>query len=27
VIYACYFLITATIVTMIWGYIHTKRLK
>jgi len=27
VIYACYILITATIVTMIWGYIHTKRLK
>ena len=27
VIYACYFLIAANIVTMIWGYIHTKRLK
>ena len=27
VIYACYILVTATIVTMIWGYIHTKRLK
>ena len=27
VIYACYILITATIGTMIWGIIHTKRLK
>ena len=27
VIYACYFLVIATICTMIWGYIHTKRLK
>ena len=27
VIYACYFLIAATIGTMIWGIIHTKRLK
>ena len=27
VIFACYFLITATIVTMIWGVIHTKKLK
>lgn len=27
VIYACYFLIIATIGTMIWGYVHTKRLK
>ena len=27
VIFACYFLVTATIVAMIWGYIHTKRLK
>ncbi len=27
VIYACYFLVCATIGTMIWGYIHTKRLK
>ena len=27
VIFACYFLITATIVTMIWGIIHTKKLK
>ena len=27
VIYACYILIVATIGTMIWGYIHTKRLK
>ena len=27
VIYACYFLIVATIGTMIWGIIHTKRLK
>ena len=27
VIYACYILITATIGTMIWGYIHTKSLK
>jgi uncharacterized membrane protein len=27
VIYACYFLFIATIVTMIWGYIHTKKLS
>ncbi len=27
VIYACYILMTATIGTMIWGIIHTKRLK
>ncbi len=27
VIYACYILIIATIGTMIWGVIHTKRLK
>lgn len=27
VIYACYFLITATICTMIWGYVYTKRLS
>ena len=27
VIYACYFLIAATIGTMVWGIIHTKRLK
>ena len=27
VIYACYFLITATLCTMIWGYIHTRKLK
>ena len=27
VIYACYILVAATIGTMIWGYIHTKRLK
>ena len=27
VIYACYFLITATICTMIWGVIYTKRLS
>ena len=27
VIYACYFLIVATIGTMIWGVIHTRRLK
>ena len=27
VIFACYILITATIGTMIWGIIHTKRLK
>jgi NADH:ubiquinone oxidoreductase subunit 6 (subunit J) len=27
VIYACYFLIIATVGTMIWGYVHTKRLK
>ena len=27
VIYACYILIVATIGTMIWGYIHTKKLK
>ena len=27
VIYGCYILITATIGTMIWGIIHTKRLK
>ena len=27
VIYACYFLIIATLGTIIWGYIHTKKLK
>ena len=27
VIYACYFLIIATLGTMLWGYIHTKKLK
>lgn len=27
VIYACYFLFAATIGTMIWGYIHTKKLS
>ena len=27
VIYACYILVVATLGTMIWGYIHTKRLK
>ena len=27
VIYACYILIIATIGTMIWGIVHTKRLK
>ena len=27
VIYACYILIVATLGTMLWGYIHTKRLK
>ena len=27
VIYACYFLIVATLGTMIWGYIHTRKLK
>ena len=27
VIYACYFLFIATIATMIWGYIHTKKLS
>ena len=27
VIYACYFLFAATIVALIWGVIHTKRLK
>ena len=27
VIYACYFLIAATLCTMIWGYIHTRKLK
>ncbi len=27
VIYACYFLITATICTMIWGIIYTKKLS
>ena len=27
VIYACYFLVIATVGTMIWGYIHTKTLK
>ena len=27
VIYACYFLIIATLGTMAWGVIHTKRLK
>ena len=26
VIYACYFLIIATLGTMLWGYIHTKQL-
>lgn len=27
VIFACYTLVVATIGTMIWGYVHTKRLK
>jgi multisubunit Na+/H+ antiporter MnhB subunit len=27
VIYACYFLVAATIGAMIWGYVYTKRLK
>ena len=27
VIYACYFLFAATIGTMIWGYVHTKKLS
>ena len=27
VIFACYFLFTATIVALVWGVIHTKRLK
>jgi purine-cytosine permease-like protein len=27
VIYACYILVISTIGTMIWGYVHTKRLK
>jgi hypothetical protein len=27
VIYACYFLFVVTIITMCWGYIHTKKLK
>jgi FtsH-binding integral membrane protein len=27
VIYACYTLIVATLGTIVWGYIHTKRLK
>ncbi len=27
VIFGCYFLIAATLCTMLWGYIHTKRLK
>ena len=27
VIYACYFLFAATIVTIVWGVIHTRRLK
>ena len=27
VIYACYFLVAATIGTMVWGVIHTKKLK
>ena len=27
VIYACYFLITATICTMVWGVVYTKRLS
>ena len=27
VIYACYILICGTLCAMIWGYIHTKRLK
>lgn len=27
VIYACYFLIAATLCTMIWGIVYTKRLK
>ena len=27
VIYACYFLFFATLVTMLWGYIHTKKLS
>jgi hypothetical protein len=27
VIYACYFLFSATIVALVWGVIHTRRLK
>jgi len=27
VIYACYFLIAGTLITMVWGAIHTRRLK
>ena len=27
VIYACYFLVIATLGTMLWGYIHTRKLK
>ncbi|MBR1878668.1 MAG: hypothetical protein IJ814_06675 [Paludibacteraceae bacterium] len=27
VIYACYILLGGTLVTMIWGYIHTRKLK
>ena len=27
VIFACYFLFAATIGTMIWGYVHTKKLS
>ena len=27
VIYACYFLFAATIVTIVWGVLHTRRLK
>ena len=27
VIYACYFLFAATIITIVWGVLHTRRLK
>ena len=27
VIYACYILIAATLIAMVWGVIHTKKLK
>lgn len=27
VIYACYFLVAGTLIAMVWGVIHTKRLK